>query len=288
MISSKNKIVHPSVAAERQMRNQMQERFKMKKELELKSRKFVEFLSINQHVNEDELSTMLHLLFVQQYDDVIVERSISSFCGYALCAADLIEVPKKKYHISHLTSTVYDIEERKKFCSNNCFLSSKHLRKQISADPLLDRTRISTKFDYLRDHSNFKKSDGMGDVVLQPFRFSLADEIKKMSICERDDGDDDDGDDDDGDDDGDDDDGDDDDGDDDGGDDDGGDDDGGDEYERMVSSRDYDYDDDKEKNKKDSPIVNVEKKKKAETRGAVLLQNWQLPPLSVNGRNNLF
>ncbi|ESO09084.1 hypothetical protein HELRODRAFT_190714 [Helobdella robusta] len=260
LISSQNKIAHPAVAAERQKKIEaMKERLKMKKELEMKGHSFVEFLSINQHITEDQLSSMLQLLFVQQYDDVIEERTISSFCGYPLCPADLIEVPKKKYHIYQKTSTVYNIEERKKFCSNKCFLYSKHLRKQISAEPLLERSKNATKFSFLKDHSKFNISDGLGDVILQPPGRSLANEIKKLNSAHDDDVDDDDDD---------------------------LDDDDDVRNDNNFNRDDYDgfnYDDDdnEENNKKIPPKPNVVQKRKIEARQTVILQaDWELPPMA--------
>ncbi|ESO09085.1 hypothetical protein HELRODRAFT_169025 [Helobdella robusta] len=218
MISSQNKILHHGAADERQKKNEM-----MKKELETKAGTFVLFLSVNQHVTEDELSTMLQLLFVHQYDDAIRERANSAFCGYPLCPAKLIV----------------------KFCGNQCFLSSKHLRKQISADPLIDRIMNVRKFDYLRNQSNFEKSE----IIQKPPGDSLADKIKKMSLREHDDHN------------------------------------GDDDYDndgyrnnysmnRCDDYNGFDYDDDDEdKLKKILPKRNPELKKKTETRRTVMLQS---------------
>lgn len=45
-------------------------------------------------------------------------------------------VPDKQYHISIATNKVYDITERKKFCSNSCFKSSNYLKEQLLTSPL--------------------------------------------------------------------------------------------------------------------------------------------------------
>lgn len=45
-------------------------------------------------------------------------------------------VPKKQYHISTATNKVYDITERKNFCSSSCFKSSNYLKIQLLTSPL--------------------------------------------------------------------------------------------------------------------------------------------------------
>lgn len=48
----------------------------------------------------------------------------------------LSSVPSKQYHISTTTNKVYDITERKKFCSNLCFKASNYLKEQLLTSPL--------------------------------------------------------------------------------------------------------------------------------------------------------
>ncbi|XP_037079628.1 putative RNA polymerase II subunit B1 CTD phosphatase RPAP2 homolog, partial [Pollicipes pollicipes] len=81
--------------------------------------------------------------FIDQnhYQDVTEERCVTGCCGYPLCSRSLGKIPKKQFQISTLTNRVYDISERKKFCSNACFRASRHLHAQIQTSPL-----------WLRDH----------------------------------------------------------------------------------------------------------------------------------------
>ncbi|XP_070552755.1 LOW QUALITY PROTEIN: putative RNA polymerase II subunit B1 CTD phosphatase Rpap2 [Ptychodera flava] len=72
----------------------------------------------------------------QHYLDVVEERAISSLCGYPVCEQKLQNVPKQKYHISTKANNVYDITERKNFCSNHCFKASKYFEKQLSSSPV--------------------------------------------------------------------------------------------------------------------------------------------------------
>nr|XP_010342160.1 putative RNA polymerase II subunit B1 CTD phosphatase RPAP2 isoform X4 [Saimiri boliviensis boliviensis] len=70
------------------------------------------------------------------YRDVVDERSIVKLCGYPLCQKKLGIVPKQKYKISTKTNKVYDITERKSFCSNFCYQASKFFEAQIPKTPV--------------------------------------------------------------------------------------------------------------------------------------------------------
>ncbi|KAJ2946719.1 hypothetical protein O0L34_g12776 [Tuta absoluta] len=72
------------------------------------------------------------------FEDVIEERSILHLCGYPICTKTLSEkdIPKQKYRISLKTNKVYDITARKSFCSNSCYKSAMHIKKQMLTSPL--------------------------------------------------------------------------------------------------------------------------------------------------------
>lgn len=53
-----------------------------------------------------------------------------------MCEVKLTDVPKQQYSISRIQNKVYDITERKKFCSNKCYKSSVYLKEQILTTPL--------------------------------------------------------------------------------------------------------------------------------------------------------
>lgn len=53
-----------------------------------------------------------------------------------MCHITLADVPKQQYVISRTQNKVYDITERKKFCSNKCYKSSVYLKEQILTTPL--------------------------------------------------------------------------------------------------------------------------------------------------------
>merc|ERR1712168_1442525 len=83
----------------------------------------------------------LYHITPEQFSDVSEERSITQICGYPLCRKKLIKVPSKKYHICKVSNKVYDITERKKFCSNYCFRAFGNVEKQIPNTPLWLRKR---------------------------------------------------------------------------------------------------------------------------------------------------
>ncbi|XP_063154323.1 putative RNA polymerase II subunit B1 CTD phosphatase RPAP2 [Candoia aspera] len=76
------------------------------------------------------------LITPSHYQDVVEERFIIKLCGYPICRNKLQNVPKQKYKISTKTNKVYDITERKCFCSNFCYRASKYFEGQISKSPV--------------------------------------------------------------------------------------------------------------------------------------------------------
>ena len=69
--------------------------------------------------------------------DAVEERSLVKVCGYPLCNKphDASKI-KQKFHISTVTNKVYDVEERKQFCSAVCFKASNFFKDQLETSPL--------------------------------------------------------------------------------------------------------------------------------------------------------
>ncbi|XP_058295558.1 putative RNA polymerase II subunit B1 CTD phosphatase RPAP2 isoform X1 [Hylobates moloch] len=118
---------------------------KRKAELEAAVRKKIEFERKALHIVEQLLEENITEEFLMEcgrfitpahYSDVVDERSIVKLCGYPLCQKKLGIVPKQKYKISTKTNKVYDITERKSFCSNFCYQASKFFEAQIPKTPV--------------------------------------------------------------------------------------------------------------------------------------------------------
>ncbi|XP_054996435.1 putative RNA polymerase II subunit B1 CTD phosphatase RPAP2 [Sorex araneus] len=118
---------------------------KRKAELEAAVRKKIEFERKALHIVEQLLEENITEEFLKEcgkfitpahYSDVVDERSIIKLCGYPLCQKKLGIVPRQKYKISTKTNKVYDITERKCFCSNFCYKASKYFEAQISKTPV--------------------------------------------------------------------------------------------------------------------------------------------------------
>eukprot|EP00795_Rhopilema_esculentum_P010446 gene10446-19152_t len=81
------------------------------------------------------------------YSDIVEERSISKQCGYPLCSNALSKVPRQKFHISMERKQIYDITERKCYCSSQCYKNSKYVASQIPSSPLwLRKDKIEIEF----------------------------------------------------------------------------------------------------------------------------------------------
>ncbi|XP_020015129.1 putative RNA polymerase II subunit B1 CTD phosphatase RPAP2 isoform X2 [Castor canadensis] len=108
---------------------------KKKIEFERKALRIVEQL-LEECITEEFLKECGKFITPAHYSDVVDERSIIKLCGYPLCQKKLGIVPKQKYKISTKTNKVYDITERKCFCSNFCYKASKFFGAQIPKTPV--------------------------------------------------------------------------------------------------------------------------------------------------------
>ncbi|XP_070775223.1 putative RNA polymerase II subunit B1 CTD phosphatase rpap2 [Enoplosus armatus] len=139
---------------EARRREVVKEKLREKLELEKRALKVVERL-LEDSVAEDFLADCARFITPANYKDAIEERFIAKLCGYPTCSNKLGKIPTQKYKISTKTNKVYDITERKCFCSNFCYKASKEFELQISNTPL-----------WLRQHESppeiklIKKGDG--------------------------------------------------------------------------------------------------------------------------------
>ncbi|CAH0394280.1 unnamed protein product [Bemisia tabaci] len=106
-----------------------------KKETTIKAMAIIEKM-IDSKVEEKWLLDSVHSITQDQYQDVTEERAITELCGYPLCCNILKNVPSKIYHISTRQNKVYDITDRKNFCSSGCYKASIFLKDQLLSSPL--------------------------------------------------------------------------------------------------------------------------------------------------------
>ncbi|KAG7227179.1 hypothetical protein INR49_013978 [Caranx melampygus] len=159
---------------EARRREVLKERLREKLELEKRALKIVERL-LEDSVAEDFLIDCAKFITLANYKDAIEERSIAKLCGYPICPTKLGKIPTQQYKISTKTNKVYDITERKCFCSNFCYKASKEYELQISITPL-----------WLRQHESpaeiklMKKGDGgsSGEEVFLSERRLQEDDIE--------------------------------------------------------------------------------------------------------------
>uniref|UniRef100_A0A8C8VKS5 RNA polymerase II subunit B1 CTD phosphatase RPAP2 homolog n=1 Tax=Pelusios castaneus TaxID=367368 RepID=A0A8C8VKS5_9SAUR len=113
--------------------------------LEAAIRKKIEYeknaLHVVEQLLEDDITGEFlvncgNLITPSHYKDAVEERFIIKLCGYPLCRNRLENVPKQKYRVSTKTNKVYDITERKVFCSNFCYRASKYFEAQIPKSPV--------------------------------------------------------------------------------------------------------------------------------------------------------
>ena len=106
-----------------------------KKECEAKALAIVERL-IEADIDKEWFRESAFSINGSHYNDVIDERTCVGLCGYPLCSQQLENVLKQQYKISMATNKVYDITERKKFCSACCYKKSTFFKEQLLSSPL--------------------------------------------------------------------------------------------------------------------------------------------------------
>lgn len=146
--------------------------------------RLVSALSEAPRVPAQWLLDQLGFLTRSHYNDVTEERALIGLCGYALCGSRLFSDGvssdtgwlsrqrwmRRQYAISTHTNRVYDIGERKRFCSNRCFRASRHIQLQVHTSPLWLRERDAmVRFHLLPDNENL--SGVAGDII--PFTVQL-------------------------------------------------------------------------------------------------------------------
>uniref|UniRef100_A0A4W5NM48 RNA polymerase II subunit B1 CTD phosphatase RPAP2 homolog n=1 Tax=Hucho hucho TaxID=62062 RepID=A0A4W5NM48_9TELE len=135
-------------------REAVRETLREKLDLEERARRVVERL-LEDSVADDILVDCARLITLANYKDTVEERSIVKLCGYPVCSNKLGKVSTQQFKISTKTNKVYDITERKSFCSNFCYKASKSFELQISKSPLWLRQHESPP-----DVKLMKKGDG--------------------------------------------------------------------------------------------------------------------------------
>ncbi|CAG5896934.1 unnamed protein product [Menidia menidia] len=168
------RIKQPTAEEEARRREELKEKLREKFELERRAVKVVERL-LEDSVTEDFLLDCAKLMTPANYKDTIEERFIAKMCGYPICSDKLVKIPTQKYKISTKTNRVYDITERKCFCSNFCYKASKEFELQISKTPLWVR-----QFESPQEIRLLKKGDSgsSGEEVMLSVRHLKKEDIE--------------------------------------------------------------------------------------------------------------
>lgn len=116
-------------------KEQLQLALRKKKECNAKAQSIVEAL-LDPVDDVENFLIMLRDINQSHFDDVVQERAIQKVCGYPLCAKELLNIPQQKYVISLSNKKVYDITERKHFCSGDCYRASNFIKEQMLTSPL--------------------------------------------------------------------------------------------------------------------------------------------------------
>lgn len=132
----------PAASTTTQQQLTMAQRMEKQKKLKSLVVNVIESLLVN-CVTEAELLQKANLLSKSCFDDLTTERSLIHICGYPLCSNSLPDDKRRsrqRYHIDLNNHKVYDITERKRFCSDLCYKASTFLKEQMPDEPLWFRS----------------------------------------------------------------------------------------------------------------------------------------------------
>ncbi|KAM7259398.1 hypothetical protein ACFE04_015139 [Oxalis oulophora] len=123
---------------------------------------------------QDQLFAAGSIISRRDYQDVVVERSITSLCGYPLCPNSLpADRPRKgKYRISIKEHKVYDQQETYMYCSSTCLVNSRAFATYLQDERpfALNSSKLSgvlRLFDGLNlDENNTNKVDNNKNLII--------------------------------------------------------------------------------------------------------------------------
>ncbi|KAJ2373864.1 hypothetical protein GGI05_007390, partial [Coemansia sp. RSA 2603] len=141
-----------SKEAQQRRRSVVKESVRTRAQYESLSLRWQEKLS--DPVSEDLLVQAARYITPDDYDSIIEERLAGNLCAYPLCDRK----PRKglqRFHISLAKRKVFDQEELKQYCCNQCMVGSRFYKQQLSEEALYMRGR------------NFKI-----DIIVMPLSYS--------------------------------------------------------------------------------------------------------------------
>ncbi|XP_035684334.1 putative RNA polymerase II subunit B1 CTD phosphatase RPAP2 [Branchiostoma floridae] len=135
------KSAHKSKLQKEQSKAELEAAIRKRVDCEEKAFRVVERL-LDNPVDTDFFVNCAQYIEPSHYADVLVERSIVGQCGYPVCSNKLPKTkPKQQYHIDTRHNKVYDITERKNFCSNWCYKASQFYKNQLFTSPVWARDK---------------------------------------------------------------------------------------------------------------------------------------------------
>ena len=143
MTNTKVKVKKPKISEE-EKREKIRDALMKKKSFEENALRLVEQL-MEPNITRMFLLQSASVLNQGFYMDCVEERSLTGVCGYPICDNVRPTFEKKgKYHISLKDKKVYDLAERKLFCSNQCFKANSFLKDQLETSPLWMQENVKT------------------------------------------------------------------------------------------------------------------------------------------------
>ncbi|XP_063238782.1 putative RNA polymerase II subunit B1 CTD phosphatase RPAP2 [Bacillus rossius redtenbacheri] len=130
---------------------------------------------LEETVHQDWFLSSLQYISESHFQDAVEERALTKLCGYPLCRGKLPPAPPQQFRISTRLNKVYDITDRKNFCSNRCCAAAKFLKQQLLSSPLWLRDKEAAPAFILLPAAG--PSEGVGDEL----EFS----VEKVAASER-------------------------------------------------------------------------------------------------------
>ncbi|GAU90526.1 hypothetical protein RvY_02932 [Ramazzottius varieornatus] len=149
---------------------------------------------IENPVSEDALQQAAKYIDPGHYNDVTEERALEKLCGYPLCSNSIVGSNSKKvtspvsrnahFRIDCFSNKVYDVTERKKYCSGKCYGASIFYQKQLSTTPVWLRKGEKLDEVELIPLDKIRGVPGLPVSIDDPVQTALLDEVKAMKLGE--------------------------------------------------------------------------------------------------------
>ncbi|XP_055348952.1 putative RNA polymerase II subunit B1 CTD phosphatase RPAP2 homolog [Paramacrobiotus metropolitanus] len=134
-------------------------------------------------VSTEVLQSAARFISAENYRDIVAERALSGICGYPICSNSFKNTaPFQKFRIDSKNNKIYDISDRKNYCSSDCYAASLVYEKQLSEVPVWLREKEPVDSPQVLIPGEIRGVQGVAVNLTDPDLDSLNSEIQRMKV----------------------------------------------------------------------------------------------------------